>query len=127
MIGWLLVSSKLIGARFFGASYAASSGKTLQNLVASCGDYNSPRDLDGHGTHCAGIAAGSIVSPGLALNNGVNMGTLKGAAFGARLIVYKVFWCGGGAYSGDILSAMDAGVADGVDVLSLSLGRFSQD
>ncbi|MCI87856.1 subtilisin-like protease-like, partial [Trifolium medium] len=39
----------------------------------------------------------------------------------ARLAVYKVCW-NGGCFDSDILAAFDAAVADGVDVVSLSVG-----
>ncbi|KOM50193.1 hypothetical protein LR48_Vigan08g102000 [Vigna angularis] len=39
----------------------------------------------------------------------------------ARLVVYKVCWMGG-CYGSDILAAFDADLADGVDVVSLSVG-----
>ena len=40
---------------------------------------------------------------------------------GARIAVYKVCWTGG-CFSSDILQAVDRAVADGVNVLSISLG-----
>jgi hypothetical protein len=39
----------------------------------------------------------------------------------ARLAAYKVCWVGG-CFDSDILAAFDAAVADGVDVVSLSVG-----
>ncbi|CAI5955336.1 unnamed protein product [Closterium sp. NIES-65] len=110
-------NNKIIGGGIFHAGF--ESGGTTIDLS---GDWKSPRDAAGHGTWCAGAAAG---------NNNVpipNIGTASGMAPGARLAIYKVFWQTNGymyATSPDIFSAVDQAVADGVDVLSLSLGGAS--
>ena len=79
--------------------------------------------IQDHGTHTAGIAAG-IYDPTLnAVVNGVSIDDMSGIAPGAWLGNYNVF--PGGvldARSEDILNAVDAAVADGMDVLNLSLG-----
>ncbi|CAI5462769.1 unnamed protein product, partial [Closterium sp. Yama58-4] len=132
------------------------------------GDYLSPRDAQGHGTWCAGAAAGAA---GVQLSDtgetasariaaykvfwrrkgqvwateagigaavraaagaaGVPLGdtgeTASGMAPRARIAAYKVFWRSGGqvwATEADIAAAVNAAVADGVDVLSLSLGNL---
>ncbi|CAA7403639.1 unnamed protein product [Spirodela intermedia] len=103
---------KIIGARIFYRGYEASTG-------ALDAKEKSVRDQDGHGTHTAATAAGSAV-PG-ANFMGYAEGTARGMAPGARLAVYKVCWAGG-CFSSDILSAVDRAVADGVDVVSISLG-----
>ncbi|CAI5524932.1 unnamed protein product [Closterium sp. Naga37s-1] len=83
----------------------------------------------GHGAWCMGHGAWGMVAA--AGNNNVpipNIGTASGMAPGARLAVYKIFWQTNGymyATSPDIFSAVDQAVADGVDVLSLSLGGAS--
>ncbi|GJP61012.1 hypothetical protein CLOP_g18221 [Closterium sp. NIES-67] len=83
------------------------------------GDWLSPRDANGHGTWCAGAAAG---------NRGVPMagGKASGMAPAARLAMYKVFWMNkdGDTFAdeSDIIAAVNQAVADGVDVISLSLG-----
>src|SRR5438477_2802546 len=74
-----------------------------------------------HGTHTAGIAAG--VTGKTAVANGVNIDDMSGIAPGAWLGNYNVF--PGDvttARSEDILNAVDAAIADGMDVLNLSLG-----
>ncbi|CAI5942572.1 unnamed protein product [Closterium sp. NIES-64] len=101
--------NKVIGARAF---YAAFGSPSLQN------DWLSPRDGSGHGTWCAGAAAGNPVSM-------QGSGQMSGMAPAARLPVYKVCWSrsnGGGECNGaDIAVAINQAVADGVDVISISL------
>src|SRR6266403_3970311 len=77
--------------------------------------------IQDHGTHTAGIAAG--VTGKTAVVNGVSIDDMSGMAPGAFLGNYNVF--PGNvldARSEDILNAVDAAVADGMDVLNLSLG-----
>jgi len=77
--------------------------------------------IQDHGTHTAGIAAG--VTGKTAVVNGVSIDDMSGIAPGAFLGNYNVF--PGNvldARSEDILNAVDAAVADGMDVLNLSLG-----
>uniref|UniRef100_A0A251S4Y6 Putative peptidase S8, subtilisin-related protein n=1 Tax=Helianthus annuus TaxID=4232 RepID=A0A251S4Y6_HELAN len=61
----------------------------------------SARDKDGHGTNVASILAEEEFPS-------------------ARLVVYKV--CEQGCYDIDVLSAFDHAIADGVDIISLSMG-----
>src|SRR5438477_8788527 len=79
--------------------------------------------IQDHGTHTAGIAAG-IFNPSLnAVVNGVLINSMSGMAPGAFLGNYNVFPGDvTNARSEDILNAVDAAVADGMDVLNLSLG-----
>jgi minor extracellular serine protease Vpr len=77
--------------------------------------------IQDHGTHTAGIAAG--VTGKTAVVNGVSIDDMSGIAPGAWLGNYNVFPGGVlNARSEDILNAVDAAVADGMDVLNLSLG-----
>ena len=79
--------------------------------------------IQDHGTHTAGIAAG-IYDPTLnAVVNGVSIDDMSGIAPGAWLGNYNVFPGDvTDARSEDILNAVDAAIADGMDVLNLSLG-----
>ncbi|KAG9457606.1 hypothetical protein H6P81_002114 [Aristolochia fimbriata] len=105
---------KLIGARFFAAGYESTNGKMNETA-----EFRSPRDSDGHGTHTASIAAGRYVYAASTL--GYARGVAAGMAPKARVAAYKVCWLAG-CFDSDILAAFDAAVADGVDVVSLSVG-----
>ncbi|KAJ1288111.1 hypothetical protein BS78_02G064900 [Paspalum vaginatum] len=80
----------------------------------------SPVDTEGHGTHTASTVAGRVVdSGGLA---GLAAGSARGAVPGARLAVYKVCWEDDRCRGEDVLAAFDDAVADGVDLISFSIG-----
>ncbi|KAJ7550842.1 hypothetical protein O6H91_07G121000 [Diphasiastrum complanatum] len=112
---------KLIGARFFIKGYEAQNGPF--NETAS-GDFLSPRDKDGHGTHTSSTAGGRFVKRASLF--GFASGTAKGGAPSSRIAAYKVCWptdsTGGQCYDADILAALDQGIADGVDLFTISLG-----
>jgi subtilisin family serine protease len=117
-------NNKLIGARYFDASFK-SSGNVLYPT-----DYVSPRDQDGHGDHTASTAAGN--SDVEAVVNGVSAGSISGMAPRARLAAYKVCWTfvapaepegfKNSCFNGDSVAAIDTAVADGVDVINFSIG-----
>ncbi|MED6114853.1 hypothetical protein PIB30_084498 [Stylosanthes scabra] len=92
-------NKKLIGARFYVD--------------------HSARDGDGHGSHTASIAAGNYVdNVGFF---GIAQGTARGAVPSARIAAYKI--CNDEGCDGDgILAAFDDAIADGVDIISISVG-----
>lgn len=77
----------------------------------------------GHGTHVASTAAGSEVQ-GVSYY-GLAEGTAKGGSPGSRIAMYRVCSPNNGCRGSSILAAFDDAIADGVDVLSLSLGAPS--
>ncbi|KAF8406305.1 hypothetical protein HHK36_008390 [Tetracentron sinense] len=108
---------KLIGARSF------SKGMKQRGLnISTIDDYDSPRDFYGHGTHTSSTAAGSRVAD--AEYFGYAKGTAIGVAPMARVAMYKVLFLNDtyDSAASDTLAGMDQAIADGVDVMSLSLG-----
>nr|XP_048325448.1 cucumisin-like isoform X2 [Ziziphus jujuba var. spinosa] len=104
-------NNKIIGAKYYKA-----------NKQFSETDIQSPRDSDGHGTHTASTAAGGIVNKASEL--GFGFGTARGGVPSARIAVYKVSWSDG-INDADILAAYDDLIADGVDIVSASIGPSS--
>ena len=82
-------------------------------------DMTSARDTSGHGTHTASTAAGRRVK-GVSFF-GIAQGYAKGAVPSARIAVYKVCDVNGCSES-SILAGFDDAIADGVDILSVSIG-----
>jgi minor extracellular serine protease Vpr len=80
-----------------------------------------------HGTHVAGTAAGCVITLG---SDEAVVGDISGVAPGAELWDYNVFpgfgagfvAFGGSAFSHDICAAIEDTVADGMDVINMSLG-----
>jgi subtilisin family serine protease len=110
-------NNKLIGARFFVAG-AQASGPIDE------GEIFSPRDVDGHGTHTATTAAGNRVKASIF---GAFIGRVEGVAPRARVAVYKACWLRPGdqrasCNTSDLANAIDAAVADGVDIINYSVG-----
>ncbi|XP_024995381.1 subtilisin-like protease SBT1.2 [Cynara cardunculus var. scolymus] len=83
---------------------------------------SSPVDQLGHGTHTSSIAAGNFVDNANIFGHA--NGTATGMAPLAHVAMYKV--CGTRYCSdSDTIAGMDAAIGDGVDMLSISLGRRS--
>ncbi|TXG49893.1 hypothetical protein EZV62_025768 [Acer yangbiense] len=102
--------------KIIGAKYYRSDGKFRE------GDFKSPRDSQGHGSHTSSIAAGGLVSQ--ASLYGIATGTARGGVPSARIAVYKVCWSDG-CPDADILAAFDDAIADGVDLISISIGGIA--
>ncbi|MEO5708220.1 MAG: S8 family serine peptidase [Nocardioidaceae bacterium] len=109
-------SDKVVSARWF------VSGFGEENVATA--EYLSPRDGTGHGSHVASTAAGDH---GVRVEvDGQPFGTTSGMAPAARLAVYKACWTApdpaqDGCTTADTVAAVDAAVADGVDVLNYSV------
>jgi subtilisin family serine protease len=90
---------------------------------------NSPEDDDGHGSHTASTVAGNVITD--TVLNGISLGTISGVAPHANIIAYdacKTYPDGSSGCPGDaLLAAIDAAVADGVDVINYSIGGDSRD
>ncbi|CAH2036747.1 unnamed protein product [Thlaspi arvense] len=102
-------NKKIIGARYYNSSFLLDP------------DYETPRDYMGHGTHVASIAAGRIISD--ASYYGMAGGTMRGGSPTSRIAMYRacsILGCRGSS----ILAAFDDAIADGVDVISISMGLW---
>ncbi|XP_062083349.1 subtilisin-like protease SBT4.4 [Humulus lupulus] len=99
-------NNKVIGARYYNNSFFIQ-------------DINSSRDDVGHGSHTASTAGGNIVRD--ASFYGIAKGSARGGVPSARIAAYKV--CNANGCAGEaIMAAFDDAIADGVDIITLSLG-----
>ncbi|CAI7769933.1 unnamed protein product [Closterium sp. NIES-54] len=115
-------NSKVVGARYFLKGMEREYGRVGSRL-----DYRSPRDMEQHGTWCAGAAAGNA---GVDVTiGGRNFGAASGMAPRARLAIYKGLWIADGYHGvgvmSDLIAAANKAVADGVDVISCSWGGMA--
>jgi subtilisin family serine protease len=109
---------KLIGARRFMATFDHSG------MVPLPGEFRSARDNNGHGTHTTTTAAGNAgVAAGF---GGPTLAHVSGIAPRAHVAVYKVCFTdsagGGQCFNSDSAAAIEQAIADGVDVISFSIG-----
>ncbi|PON37757.1 Subtilase [Parasponia andersonii] len=110
---------KIIGARWFIKGLMAEMKRPIN--ITDTGEYLSPRDGNGHGTHTASTAAGYFVKQ--ASYKGLAAGLARGGAPLAHLAIYKACWGAGGCTNADLLKAFDKAIHDGVDILSISVGN----
>lgn len=75
------------------------------------------QDLHSHGTHCIGTACGPKAPPGTTPRYGI--------AFGSRIFVGKVLTNSGGGTTASVLAGMNWAIANGCQVISMSLGSQS--
>jgi len=89
----------------------------LVSQIAAVQDFTGegPDDLHGHGTHCAGVVAGTGQASG---------GRYRGVAPGARIYAAKVLGTNGEGMMSDVMAGIEWAVAQNVQVISLSLGGF---
>ncbi|MGJ5590058.1 S8 family serine peptidase [Micrococcus lylae] len=107
-------NDKLIGAKYFVSGFGAARLADYESL--------SPLDAGGHGTHTASTAAGNHGVT--ATVGGTERGEISGMAPGAHVAAYKACWDGvtsSGCATADTVAAIDAAVADGVDVINYSI------
>jgi serine protease AprX len=88
------------------------NGKKVVDGYDFVNNDENPMDDNGHGTHVAGIVAAN--------------GTIKGVAPNATLLAVKVLDSTGSGYTSDVISGIDWSVANGADIISMSLGSFTQ-
>ncbi len=118
-------NTKLIGARYYLDGFGAEN---IGDATTGPGEFVSPRDGDGHGSHTASTAAGNYANP--ASIEGIEFGDISGVAPAAKIAAYKVCWSGpdptvitdDGCTTSDILAAIDDAITDGVDVINFSIG-----
>ena len=110
-------NNKLIGGHYY------TAGQGGDDAIWE-GEYLSPEDFGGHGTHTASTAAGKS---GVDVNvEGIDFGTASGMAPAAKVSSYKVCWSASpstsdGCASSDSAAAIDQAVTDGVDVINYSI------
>jgi subtilisin family serine protease len=109
-------NGKLVVARYFKDGFT-------NNEIKISGDYLSPRDADGHGSHTASTAAGNAGVTATRWDN--VLGTVSGMAPRARIAMYKACWADAGCATSDLTMAIDTAVHDGVDVINYSIGGGS--
>ena len=120
-------TAKVVGGwDFVGDAFDANSADPARRVPQPDAD---PMACQDHGTHVAGIVAGQgVAADGTPFTGPYTPAAVSalalppGAAPEALLYAYKVFGCDGDTTDAIVASAIDRAVADGVDVLVLSLG-----
>ncbi|CAN6561882.1 unnamed protein product [Malus baccata var. baccata] len=126
-----LANMKGVVSVFPSRSYQLQTTRSWDYRIIGARHYNSSsaRDEAGHGTHTASTAAGNSVKD--VSFYGLAQGTTRGGVPSARIAAYKV--CNHDECSSEaILAAFDDAIADGVDIITISVGSgtaadFDQD
>ena len=109
-------SRVITGWDFVGDSYDASeflpSGAPNPAFNPVPSPDPDPDDCHSHGTHVSGIVGAKAATP-----SGVS-----GVAPDVKIGAYRVFGCGGSTTDDVMLAAMERALADGMDVLNMSIG-----
>ncbi|KFK27430.1 hypothetical protein AALP_AA8G381500 [Arabis alpina] len=97
---------------------------TCNNKLIGARDYTNSgtRDTEGHGTHTASTAAGNAVADTSFF--GIGNGTVRGGVPASRIAAYKACNATGCGMEA-LLSAFDDAIADGVDLITISIGGES--
>lgn len=103
----------LYGFDFVGNDYNADPDAATYNPVPVPDDI--PDDCAGHGSHVSGIIGANDETNGM-------KGVAPDVTFGA----YRVFGCEGSTTSDVMVAAMERVLADGMDVLNMSIGSSFQ-
>jgi subtilisin family serine protease len=101
------------GYDFVGDAYNADPSSLAYNPIPTP-DPN-PDDCGGHGTHVAGIVGAQATAQG-------PKGVAPEVSFGA----YRVFGCQGSTTADIMIAAMERALADGMQVLNMSIGSAYQ-
>ncbi|MCE4553706.1 S8 family serine peptidase [Roseateles cellulosilyticus] len=126
-------NNKLVGIKYYNTGFKASKETLHWTDFADSGrdSLSGATGHGGHGDHTASTAAGNSNVP--VVINGTVVGIASGMAPRARIAAYKVCWTyvkpdatdGTGSknscYTSDSVAAIDAAVADGVNVINYSI------
>jgi len=98
------------GYDFVGDAFNADSTSPSYSPIPLPDPY--PDDCAGHGSHVSGIV-------------GAN-GAIRGVAPNVKFGAYRVFGCQGSTFSDIMIAAMERSLADGMDIINMSIGSAYQ-
>jgi len=100
-------------------NHPAFGGRVMKFADFVNGDNETPYDDDGHGTHCAGTAAGGMVTVKTSYGK---LDVTLGIAPGANLIGAKVLDGDGSGSLSTVLDGAQWAIENGADIISMSIG-----
>ncbi len=122
-------TAKVVGGwDFVGDEFDSDSDDPAKRVAHPDPD---PIDCNGHGSHVAGTAAGFGVTDNGATYTGPYNASIyssnnfrigPGVAPEALILAYRVFGCEGSTDEATLVAAINLAVADGADVINMSLG-----